>query len=98
MKDLQKQITDWHLKEFGEGGKKSTIALKTLDKIEEEYQEFLGTLQGTLEEAEEIADIIIVLLAYAGRMDYDMDAEVRRKFEIVKNRDQRQRDEDRGLI
>ena len=98
MKDLQKEILDWHLKEFGEGAKKSTIAIKTLDKIEEEYQEFLETLQGTLEEAEEIADIFIALLAYSGRMGYDMDAEIRRKFEIVKNRNQRQRDEDRGLL
>ena len=98
MKDLQAEILNWHVATFGEGAIGSEIADRTLEKLEEEYSELWLTHPGSSDEAEEIADIIIVLLAYAGRMGHDMDAEIRRKFDVVKNRDQRQRDKERGLI
>jgi hypothetical protein len=47
--------------------------------------------------AEGVSWMIIILLAYAHRMDWDISAALREKFDIVKARDQVQRDRDRGI-
>lgn len=82
------EIGEWHVEHFGNKGENPHI----FRKLQEEFQEFMANPS-----SEECADIIIVLSAWAYRNGVDLDAAVRDKFDIVKRRDQLQRDIDRGL-
>jgi hypothetical protein len=95
LKDLQKGIGAWHRSTFGE--EKSVKLMGAIfTKLEEEIEEFGYAEMGSEEEAQELADIIIVCLGYGDRMGYDMEQQVQAKLEILKQRDQLQRDRDKG--
>ena len=96
LEDLVQEVTEWHYQEYG---------TKTMDKpignkLREEACEFRDEV--CLENKErakvEAADCLILLCAWAGRNGIDLIAEARKKFDIVRNRNQRQRDIERGII
>jgi phosphoribosyl-ATP pyrophosphohydrolase len=79
---LQSEIGEWHIKEFGDvPGKR--IARKAL----EEAAEFM-----VARNAEEAADVVIVLMAWAHRNGVDLASAIVEKFAIVKARDQKARE------
>ena len=92
--EWQYKIGDWHEKEFG-------TFTETLDealwkKLEEEAYEAVHA-EGS-EVADELADVLIVTMALAHRYGINIEDALRRKFNIVRSRNQRQREVDRGLL
>ncbi len=83
MKELQKQIGEWHIEEFGEYFSNKALAKKLLEEAAEFMVERVP---------EEAADILILLMAWAHRNNVDLIKEAVKKFEIVKNRNQKERD------
>lgn len=81
----------WHRETFGEHD--PAEHRKALDdKLDEELVEYRADRTG-----EELADLQILLLAIAAREEIDLEAEVIAKFEILKGRDQKARDRERGI-
>lgn len=98
LESMQVEIGCWHLATFPEASNKR-IARKLL----EESAEFMVAVSETAiselptdatikQRREEAADVLMVLMAWAHRNDVDLLAEVRRKFEIVRKRDQASRE------
>ena len=81
---LQKEIGDWHIETFGPGDMNKRLARKLL----EESAEFMVARND-----EEAADVLIVLMAWAERNKKDLLEVVRAKFEVVRGRDQKSRDQ-----
>jgi NTP pyrophosphatase (non-canonical NTP hydrolase) len=96
LRDLQTRIGEWLVATFGPNDPHSNQVSEVRRKLDEEVEEFRSS-QGE-HSREEAADIVIVLLNFAHRSDFDLMAEVERKFAIVKaRRDQRARDIERGI-
>lgn len=91
---IGERIGKWHLETFGACSNKR-IARKLLEECAEFMvaQSYPGTPQANQHRAEEAADVLMVLIAWAHRNQVDLLAEVEKKFNIVKNRDQKARDE-----
>lgn len=88
----QKDVGAWHEKTFTP----DDIEWRLAEKLCEEAGEFKNAVgcYGKHETvAEEAADCMIVLMAWAHRNDVDLLAAVRRKFAIVQQRDQGAREE-----
>lgn len=88
MKRLQAAIGRWHSKTFPQKD--------ILDKVMNKLWEELGELDYN-PSPEEAADVAIVLLTYCYYKGWDLEDAIKEKFQIVKNRDQLQRDRDRGI-
>lgn len=86
---IQNEIGTWHVEHFGSLGEEPAL----LRKLAEEVQEFLSCPCG-----DEAADICIVLYAWCHRYGVSLDAEIRDKFDIVKSRNQIERDRVKGII
>ena len=81
---LQKQITDWAHKQFGD------VPDDVLyDKLEEEWDELQEALANHDKEgiAEEASDIVHLLFQICERADYDLIKTVRLKFSINQKRE-----------
>ena len=79
---LTRRVGEWHVKEFGECSNK-----RICRKLLEESAEFM--VDKTEEEA---ADVLIMLMAWAHRNNVDLLQAARKKFEVVRHRDQAARD------
>lgn len=88
MKDLQQAIGTWHVETFGPIRSGYLLA-----KLREEFEEFMAAPS-----PEEAADIVICLMALMHRAGFDLQTAIEEKFEIVRSRDQKKRDEERGLF
>ena len=88
---IQSDIGIWHRATFGEGD----LWHRIIDKMREEFGEFLDDCG----EPSELADIVICCYAYADRLGWDLDTEVRSKFvEVEKRTNQVERDAARGIV
>ena len=85
---LQAAVGRWHWSMFGTYGNKR-IARKVL----EEAAEFMVEQSAENPEKKEAADVLIGLMAWAHRNDVDLVALAAEKFEIVKGRNQKERDD-----
>lgn len=94
LESLQARIGGWHEATFGSDYDKDRLE-RFKGKFREEAKEFLDAPIGSAEEAIEIADNIIVLLAYGHRLGINVAAMVETKFLKVSTRDQKRRDEER---
>lgn len=97
MRQLQDEIGAWADATFGA---EPRSAKRTAGKWAEESMELLSALQGNGPRErihDELADCAILLFNMASREGVDLEQLVRAKFEVVRNRDQVQRDIDRGL-
>jgi NTP pyrophosphatase (non-canonical NTP hydrolase) len=94
MERLRARIGAWHEETFGADYDKGRLE-RVKGKFREEAKEFLDAPTGSAEEAIEIADNIIVLLAYAHRLNINVAALVEQKFIKVSTRDQKRRDDER---
>lgn len=91
---VQSKIGAWHVETYGATSPDRIYGLYS--KLDEETAELLDA--DDRHAPEEAADCVIVLFALAHRMGFDLMEEVAKKFEIVRNRDQRGRDIAKGLI
>jgi glucan phosphorylase len=92
------QVGHWHEDQFGElGGNQAPMLERIKDKFKEEAREFLDA-QTKEEQAEEIADCVISLMAFAYRASIHFEDAIARKFAIISdpNRDQPARDAERA--
>jgi hypothetical protein len=83
---LQQDVATWHQAAWPADIPDHSFGTKLL----EEMDEWLGA-DGP-EKAEEAADLLIVLCAWASRRGVDLVAQARAKLHIVRNRDQPARD------
>ncbi len=86
---LQAEVGEWHRSYFGP----APINDRLYKKFREESQEWLDGPT-----AEESADVLIVLCAWADRNGFDLEAVAREKLAKVRGRDQLSRDALRGII
>ena len=94
---LTREVSEWHYSQFG------NIHLGPMvRKLREEVKELTDIWDfwgGPCRELwEESADVIIVLLGMAGRFDVDLTPYIVEKLEVLKGRDQIQRDIERGIL
>ena len=97
MKEHQDMIGNWHVTTYG---REPMSATRMVDKWKEEARELLDELRnGTRTEKihEEMADCAILLLAMAHREGVELESLITAKFDIVRNRDQKARDIERGI-
>lgn len=87
--ELVTEVTDWHLSHFGT----ADINLAIAKKLVEESSEFRVTRT-----TEEAADVLIVLCAWAGRNGVDLIEAAQMKLGIVRERNQIERDKERGIL
>lgn len=92
LSELQQMVGEWHVSQFDA----DCPLTRLFRKLREEHNELQDAEDH--EEAAESADVLICLLAIAHRRGFDLDKVVTDKFEIVRNRDQRKRDEERGIL
>jgi hypothetical protein len=91
------RLRDWHWATFG----KTTDNLRDrlYDKFYEEREEFYGTNDGSLEESQELIDVILVSLAIILRNGHDPALLLQEKLAILESpdRNQLERDRERGI-
>ncbi len=96
--ELQSQVGQWHRKTFSPDCINTRLGLKLV----EEAKEFLLmadlTAVPNTDAMEEAADCLIVLMAWAERNNADLIGAAAAKLEILKGRDQKARDAERGII
>lgn len=100
MSDLQhlvNDVTEWHRSEFGSFLNWKAAAAKLREEANE-LADIMESWEGVcLEFFQEMADVQLVLCAIAGKTGTDLEEEARKKLEIVRNRDQKARDRQRGI-
>jgi NTP pyrophosphatase (non-canonical NTP hydrolase) len=86
MKWTQVSITGWSTQTFG-----NRTALATAVRANKEMAELLSALENGEDEVarKEVADVVIVLMQVAQRLNIDLDAEIQRKMEINEKRNWR---------
>lgn len=92
MKDLQSQLSEWHHSTYGQTTHR-LIANQAM-KIHEEYLEFIGANADSV--LDEAVDVIIAVVCMLDRMDVNVDEAIRKKLEVLKSRDQCERDRAKG--
>lgn len=94
IEELQQSIGEWHEKTYGDCPQ-PRIALKVLEESAELYAA-VKLPNNSLWETLEAADVLIALLALSHRGNMNLMRMAEEKFELVKKRDQKQRDIERG--
>jgi hypothetical protein len=80
---LQERVYAWRSSVYGP----KVNPFKVVEKAKEELEEYAtAAWNGTQSEAEEAADIVIVLMGRAQELGYDLMAEVEKKFAVVEQR------------
>lgn len=87
---FQREVGAWHESIYGDDHE--LILPLVLQKFEEESGEF-NSDPGI----EEAADCYLVLMTWAHRKGCSLEVAARQKFQEVQGRDQRKRDEERGI-
>ena len=85
MIELQKEISKWAEATFGSVGSNMSVATRANKEMSELLQS-LTEDDWSPKAAEEVADVVMVLMRLADRMGFSVEAEVQRKLAINKSR------------
>lgn len=97
LSSLQSEVHAWHVETFGETTDR--LICNIGKKIGEEIEEYSLAEVGSLEELEAMADVMIAMMALAGRFGYSLESAIETKLAVLKSPDRNriQRDKERGI-